>query len=346
MSLPRTLYGAWLVLRANQLWAPEDNDPDGARRCMERFYTLIRDAYGEPRDVATAARLEVDWWRVHREHQQGPDGTDPLVEAVTRLYAFLYGEPEAAVRPAAAQRVLAMDLSDQWVAEGCVPGSPLLAQEHAALVRSLRCPAGCGASLSRWPGRPSGPAPAPGAAGDGPRPPVVHRHGRAPPPAGRMARKGALGQLRAVVHLARFGGAAQAHEPLLGRDEQRHHGDHIVPALLDAGDPGRFLLSQLVRPGLEPLCLLLPGADFPAHQVPRPGHGQGGPYRGDAPACYRPREAPDQGQQDVIRSPAWAGISAAASRPDARFPRKERPGNPCMVRAALYCGSCHYSLSS
>ncbi len=30
MSWPRTLRGAWLVLRANQLWAPyPDNDPDG-----------------------------------------------------------------------------------------------------------------------------------------------------------------------------------------------------------------------------------------------------------------------------------------------------------------------------
>ena len=29
---PQTLYGAWLVLRANQLWAPfPDNDPEGAR---------------------------------------------------------------------------------------------------------------------------------------------------------------------------------------------------------------------------------------------------------------------------------------------------------------------------
>ena len=136
MSLPRTLYGAWLVLRANQLWAPADNDPDGARRCMQRFYALIRAAYGEPQDVAEAARLEVEWWRVHRERQRGTGDADPLVAAVTRLYAFLYGEPEAAVRPAAAQRVMAMDLSDQWVTEGCHPGSPLLAQEHAALVRS------------------------------------------------------------------------------------------------------------------------------------------------------------------------------------------------------------------
>ena len=31
----RTLYGAWLLLRASQLWAPiPDNDPDGARACL------------------------------------------------------------------------------------------------------------------------------------------------------------------------------------------------------------------------------------------------------------------------------------------------------------------------
>jgi hypothetical protein len=151
MSLPRSLYGASLLLRASQLWAPKDNDPDGARRCMERFYALILGPHGEPGDVATAARLEVDWWRVHRERAegaQGTDGTDPLVEAITRLYAFLYGEPEAAVRPAAAQRVLAMDMSDQWVTEGCLPRSPLLGARRPGPV--LRGPAGRGASLSRW----------------------------------------------------------------------------------------------------------------------------------------------------------------------------------------------------
>jgi hypothetical protein len=136
MSWPRTLQGAWLVLRANQLWAPADNDPDGARRCMQRFYGLVRSAYGMPADIAEAARLEVEWWRVHREHQHGTDSADTLVDAVTQLYAFLYQAPPSAVRPAAAHRAHAMDLSDQWVAEGCLPDSPLLAQEHAALVRS------------------------------------------------------------------------------------------------------------------------------------------------------------------------------------------------------------------
>ena len=136
MSWPRTLRGAGLVLRAIQLWAPADNDPDGARRCMQRFYGLVRSAYGLPGDIAEAARLEVDWWRVHREIQHGSGPADALVDALARLYAFLYQAPHSAVRPAAAHRAHAMGLSDRWVAEGCLPDSPLLALEHAALVRS------------------------------------------------------------------------------------------------------------------------------------------------------------------------------------------------------------------
>jgi hypothetical protein len=140
MDWYRTLHGAWLVLRANQLWAPyPDNDADGARRCMRRFYALVRLTYGAPSNPAQAAVLEVDWWRAHRENQYSaePRGAgDELVESVTRLYAYLYSEPEGAVRPAAVHRARAMDLSDRWVAAGCEPDSDLLPLEHAALVRS------------------------------------------------------------------------------------------------------------------------------------------------------------------------------------------------------------------
>lgn len=139
MNWPRTLLGAWLILRANQLWAPADNDPDRARACMRRFYSLVRRSFGHPASPAEAAALEVDWWRVHREVPYSTtlrEAGDELVESLTRLYAHLYREPEAAVRPAAQHRARAMDLSDQWVEQGRQPGSPLLAQEHAALVRA------------------------------------------------------------------------------------------------------------------------------------------------------------------------------------------------------------------
>ncbi len=135
---PQTLYGSWLVLRANQLWAPADNDPDGARRAMERFYALVGKRYQESYDPARAAQLEVDWWRVHRIHQHGGNDLDEqsLTDALSALYAYVYGVPEDDVRRAAEQRALAMRHSDQWVAEGCDMTSPLIAQERAALVRS------------------------------------------------------------------------------------------------------------------------------------------------------------------------------------------------------------------
>jgi hypothetical protein len=134
----RTLHGAWLVLRANQLWAPfPDNHPGRAQACMRRFYALVRLTYGEPANPAKAAELEVDWWRVHREVQHEPGAVpDELIDALTRLYCYLYGEPEAELRPAAVHRARAMELSDQWVKEGCLPDSPLLPLEHAALVRA------------------------------------------------------------------------------------------------------------------------------------------------------------------------------------------------------------------
>jgi len=136
---PSTVHGAWLVLRANQLWAPfPDNDPDGARRAMQRFYALVARRHGERFDPLQAATLEVEWWRVHREHQRGPTGEDegPLIDALAALYAYVYGVTPADVRVAAEQRALAMRYSDQWVEEGCERSSPLIADERAALVRS------------------------------------------------------------------------------------------------------------------------------------------------------------------------------------------------------------------
>jgi hypothetical protein len=43
---------------------------------------------------------------------------------------------EAALRPAAVHRARAMDLSDEWIRQGCQPDSRLLPLEHAALVRA------------------------------------------------------------------------------------------------------------------------------------------------------------------------------------------------------------------
>lgn len=134
----RTVVGAYHVLRANQLWAPyPDNDPDGARASMRRFYAMVARDGGFPLDPVRASELEVEWWRLHRERQHDPDvSEEELVRSLVELYSYLYGEPVETMREAAEQRVLAMAHSDAWVAGGCRADDPDLAAERRALVAS------------------------------------------------------------------------------------------------------------------------------------------------------------------------------------------------------------------
>jgi hypothetical protein len=139
MPWRQTLWGAWLVLRANQLWAPyPDNDPDGARRLMKGFYDLAGGG-GKGFDSTKAARLEVEWWRVHRElqHKDGGD-TAELGEAVAALYAYTYDTPIAGVRESGELRADAMRICDQWVANGCDMKDPLVPDMRRTLLRSYR----------------------------------------------------------------------------------------------------------------------------------------------------------------------------------------------------------------
>jgi hypothetical protein len=104
---------------------------------MERFYRLLARHRCAPADAAIAARLEVEWWRIHREHQR-EDAADEqsLCDALTALYSYVYDVSPDAVRGAARERVQAMDISDAWVNDGCRLEDPALIAEQAALVRS------------------------------------------------------------------------------------------------------------------------------------------------------------------------------------------------------------------
>ncbi len=138
MSWPQTVRGAWYVLRANQVWAPyPHNDPAKAREYMRRFYALVARDRQMTLDPVQAARLEVEWWRIHRLHQREEQLTeDDLTSALMRLYGYVYSVDEEAVREAASHRVLAMRYSDAWVEAGRDLDDPLLATERAALVAS------------------------------------------------------------------------------------------------------------------------------------------------------------------------------------------------------------------
>jgi hypothetical protein len=139
LSWPKTLWGAWLVLRANQLWAPYPvNDPEGARRLMTTFYTLAAGG-GEGFEPAEAARLEVEWWRVHRALQHGdPGDSNELGNAVAALYAYSYDRPVQDVHDSGQLRADAMRICDVWVAAGCDMADPRLTDMRRCLLRSYR----------------------------------------------------------------------------------------------------------------------------------------------------------------------------------------------------------------
>ena len=140
LTFLRTVLGAWCVYRANVVWAPyPDNDPDRARHYMRRVYAMSQRRSKLGFDPVEAARLEVEWWRVHRAGQHGDvRSRDELPESVARLYAYIYGVDIESVRESGRLRAEAMDICDAWVAQGCDVRSVLVAQMGNRLLRSYR----------------------------------------------------------------------------------------------------------------------------------------------------------------------------------------------------------------
>ena len=138
MPWPRTIRGAWYVLRANQVWAPyPDNDPPQARAFMRRFYALVARDGALQLDPAEAAWREVEWWRIHRVHQRESElSEDDLTNSLVELYSYVYDAAPPSVHGAALHRVVAMRHSDAWVDAGCELDDPLLAAERAELIAS------------------------------------------------------------------------------------------------------------------------------------------------------------------------------------------------------------------
>ena len=136
LNVWQALQGAYLVGRAEIAAAPfPDNDVPKAEAYMRRFYGMVKRIHHEDFDVEQAARLEVNWWVVHRQYF-GQADSQPLVEALVDLYAATFRLPREQVREAAYYRAEAMRYSDQWVKESKASGHPLLAQVEAELLKS------------------------------------------------------------------------------------------------------------------------------------------------------------------------------------------------------------------
>lgn len=132
INLPQAVYVAYLVARAEIAAAPfPDNDIPTAEAYMRRVYQYIKNVHALNYDVNEIARREVKWWIVHRELFNSED-KEPLIDALYELNVMYGAEPQGA-RQAAEYRTQAMVYSDEWIKQGKLSGSPLIAQEQAEL---------------------------------------------------------------------------------------------------------------------------------------------------------------------------------------------------------------------
>jgi hypothetical protein len=137
LSLPQAAYASYLNTEAQMVWSRQGAQDGLAEATMLRFYEYVREPVQGRYDSAKAAKLEVNWWTVHRNRNQYPDHS-ALAQALADTYAEVYQLPADRMLPAGEARAAAMDLSDQWIREGKDPNSPLLEQIATLLVQSYR----------------------------------------------------------------------------------------------------------------------------------------------------------------------------------------------------------------
>lgn len=82
------------------------------------YYASIRRGSASAFDPQDAARLELEWWIVHRERDRY--GQEPLERSLADLQAAIYQVPVDRLREHAAARAQAMLLRDGWAANGSV----------------------------------------------------------------------------------------------------------------------------------------------------------------------------------------------------------------------------------
>jgi hypothetical protein len=137
LSLPQAVQASYINTQAQITWSRQGAQDGLAEAQMLRFYEFVREPVGGTYDPAKAAKLEVNWWAVHRNREQYPDHS-ALAQALADTYAEVYQLPAERLLPAGEARAAAMDLSDQWIREGKDPTSPLLGQIATLLVQSYR----------------------------------------------------------------------------------------------------------------------------------------------------------------------------------------------------------------
>ena len=119
LSPARSLATAFLAARAAAVFQVGRDHADYQRALpyLERYYAAILAVSETPFDAARAARLELDWWIVHRETAERARGPAELERALADLAAELYQVPAERLGVHAERRAEAMTIRDRRAQE-------------------------------------------------------------------------------------------------------------------------------------------------------------------------------------------------------------------------------------
>jgi hypothetical protein len=119
LSPARSLALALLATRAAAVFQVRRDQADYQRALpyLERYYAAILAVSDTPFDAGRAARLELDWWIVHRETAEQARGPEALERALADLAAELYQLPAERLGVHAERRAEAMTIRDRRAQE-------------------------------------------------------------------------------------------------------------------------------------------------------------------------------------------------------------------------------------
>jgi hypothetical protein len=99
LTWPRSIQGAYYVLRASVAWKPVEHDLRIVRRHLRKFYTLAhRRGKSSDFDPKVVADKELRYWIVSRKYSSTPWRDDsPIIGTMSDLHAALFNiTPDAA----------------------------------------------------------------------------------------------------------------------------------------------------------------------------------------------------------------------------------------------------------
>jgi hypothetical protein len=138
LPLLRSYWVAYRAARAAAIFQPGHTrqDYEKALPDLVTFYDQIRRTSREAFDSSRAARLELEWWIVHRERQS--HSRDDLVRSLAALQAELYHLPEESFLRHARLRADAMLLRDRSAEGNTSPTEPMWHEIDRMLCDSWR----------------------------------------------------------------------------------------------------------------------------------------------------------------------------------------------------------------